>query len=74
MNVHDATEQAYRNGYEQGFKKGKANAVIHCKDCDHSVTLQMGLYSPVQRFCHLGGYFKSVSDTDFCSWAKKGTT
>ena len=23
MNVHDATEQAYRNGYEAGFKKAE---------------------------------------------------
>lgn len=23
MNVHDATEQAYKNGYEAGFKKAE---------------------------------------------------
>lgn len=72
MDIHTATEQAYKNGYAKGYADGRANAVIHCKDCDHSCALQMGLFSPTERFCRFfGGYMKPVNDTDFCSYAKR---
>lgn len=34
MNTHDATEQAYRNGYDAGYKAAKAE-IVRCKDCKH---------------------------------------
>jgi hypothetical protein len=35
MNPHDATEQAYRNGYGAGYKAAKDEIVL-CKDCKHT--------------------------------------
>lgn len=32
MNPHDATEQAYRNGYEAGYKAAK-DEIICCRNC-----------------------------------------
>lgn len=29
MKVHEATEQAYRNGYQKGYEDGKRDAVKH---------------------------------------------
>jgi hypothetical protein len=61
MNVHDATEAAYRNGYAKGYEDGKANAIIRCKDCER-------YYAP---FCfHPDGLYRP-KDTDFCSYAKR---
>jgi flagellar biosynthesis/type III secretory pathway protein FliH len=28
MNIHDATEQAYKNGYEKGYEQGKKDALL----------------------------------------------
>ena len=72
MDIHTATEQAYKNGYAKGYADGRASAVIHCEDCDYSCTLQSGPFSSAVRFCRFfGGYLKPVSNTDFCSYAKR---
>ena len=31
MYIHDATEQAYKNGYTKGYEEGKSASVVHAK-------------------------------------------
>lgn len=35
MNNHDATEQAFKNGYAQGIKDSN-NSIIKCEFCKHN--------------------------------------
>ena len=35
MDIHTITEQAYKNGYEQGYKDGRENSVVQI----HSIVL-----------------------------------
>ena len=63
MNIHDATEQAYKNGYEQGMKDALC-AITRCKGCTHSDTIdcsdgmvwcgRMCRYMKEDGFCSLG--------------------
>ena len=62
MNVHDATEQAYKNGYEEGYQRGKAEAVNE-KRTSYWVISSDGYY-PYCAACKRespGGFM-----TDFC--------
>ena len=34
MNIHDATEQAYKNGYQAAL-----DSITHCKECGNSDTI-----------------------------------
>lgn len=68
MNTHDATEQAYRNGYEAGYKAAKAE-IVRCKDCKHySPDNKKGLlHSPCDRI-----FAMSICKEDsFCSFGER---
>lgn len=64
MNPHDATEQAYRNGYEAGYKDGQASKVdiITCENCRYSKITGHRVFCTVFKF-HPGwdkdGYCKA---------------
>ena len=34
MNIYDATEQAYKNGYEQGYKDALNTITTACSTCE----------------------------------------
>ena len=63
MKRHDATELAYKNGYEQG-KKATLDSITHCKRCDSSDDEScpggrvwcntMGRYMKVDGHCSMG--------------------
>lgn len=42
MNEFDATEQAYKNGYDKGYADAKAE-LVRCKDCKY--------YNPIDSEC-----------------------
>lgn len=73
MNPHDATEQAYRNGYHKGIVDGyniATKEIIHCGECKYRTketrTTRAG-------YCGrrvVGSFFK-VSPDDFCSYGKR---
>ncbi len=65
MDVHDATEQAYKRGYEDG--KRDAVEVVRCKDCK----FWGGQYasnecSKITKLVH-PYYWLKTSPEDFCS-------
>lgn len=33
MNEYDVAEQAYKNGYAEGYKDGQQHGVIRCSEC-----------------------------------------
>lgn len=59
MNIHDATEQAFKNGYQAAL-----DAITRCKNCSHSDTIdcsdgmvwcsRMCRYMKEDGFCSFG--------------------
>lgn len=41
MNIHDATEQAYKNGWEDGYKKGLSDKILN-RDNPEQLLLALG--------------------------------
>lgn len=35
MTIHEATEQAYKNGYDAG-RRDAMKSIVRCKDCKHN--------------------------------------
>ena len=67
MNIHDATEQAYKNGYEQGVCDFQLS-ITHCKDCANSDTLQCSVgYVWCARMC------RYMKEDGFCSFGERGS-
>lgn len=64
MNPHDATEQAYRNGYEAGYNAAK-DEIVHCKDCVYSYFVSQ--YSKCE--CSRLGIL--LFSDDFCSFGER---
>lgn len=64
MNPHDATEQAYRNGYEAGYKAAK-DEIVHCKDCIHMSRLTNMLH------CAVWAMYHGMGDDGFCSYGER---
>jgi hypothetical protein len=68
MDIHSATEEAYKKGYEDGKREG----IVHCKDCKY--------YTPYCRVCNHPKLWTTeeaeldVTDNDFCSYAERTTT
>lgn len=70
MDVYDATEQAYVNGYSAGYSAGRRSMgdgveLVRCKDCKH--------YR--EGFCFCENWWKDdgfteVGADDFCSHGK----
>ena len=61
MKIHDATEIAYKNGYEQGKKDAMAS-IVHCKDCRYCTRDRLfGNY-----WCNVWAG-NTVKPDDFCS-------
>lgn len=73
MNIHDATEQAYKNGYEQG-KKDMRDYIkafcdenfAHCKNCSHSDTIDC---SDGMVWC--GRICRYMKEDGFCSFGER---
>jgi hypothetical protein len=68
MNPHDAIEQAYRNGYDAGYKAAK-DEIVRCKDCKY---YKPGKHFEDINFCYRLPYYAergglNTSDDDFCS-------
>lgn len=72
MNTHNATEQAYHNEYDAGYKAAKDEIVL-CKDCKY---YKLGKHFEDIRFCYRLPYYAekgglNVSGYDFCSYGKR---
>ena len=67
MDKHDATEQAYKNGYADAMA-----SVVHCKDCKHLVLTDEGEHNPCDCVCN---YWMTdgLVDDDFCSYGERRT-
>jgi hypothetical protein len=65
MNIHDATEQAYKNGYEQGMKDA-LDAITRCKNCSHSDTIDC---SKGMVWC--GRMCRYMKEDGFCSFGER---
>ena len=63
LEEHDATEQAYRNGYDAGYKAAK-DEIVRCKDCIFST-----FDSRYSRYICLRFRIVVYSD-DFCNYGK----
>ena len=64
MTSHDATEQAYRNGYDAGYKAAK-DEIVRCKDCKHLRNWQSAIYCAVWRIVH------GMGENGFCGYAER---
>ena len=64
MNPHDATEQAYRNGYDAGYNAAKDEIVI-CKDCKHHMNLNPMYY------CTVWGSVHGLGELGSCSYGER---
>lgn len=75
MNKYDATEQAYKNGYEQG-KKDMRDSIkdffdenfAHCKDCANSDNISC---SKGMVWC--GRMCRYMKEDGFCSLGERKT-
>jgi hypothetical protein len=67
MNIHDATEQAYKNGYAQGMKDALC-AITRCKNCSHSDTIDC---SDGMVWC--GRMCRYMKEDGFCSFGERKT-
>lgn len=66
MNSHDATEQAYRNGYEAGYKAAK-DEIVKCKNCVFGTW--KGTFFRCQIFSTGDSFVDPDFDSeDFCSY------
>ncbi len=65
MNVYDATEQAYKNGYRDGVNSVK---LVRCKDCHYGELDDPAL--PNQRFCKHNGCDWN-DENHFCSYGER---
>lgn len=67
MNIHDATEQAYKNGYAQGMKDA-LDAITRCKGCANSDTI--GCSDGMVWCARMCRYMK---EDGFCSFGERKT-
>ena len=66
MKMHDATEQAFKNGYEKGYVCGYNKAmseIVRCKDCKHYQYDAIFL----QGWCN----GRMVEKDDFCGYGER---
>lgn len=68
MNEHDATEQAYRNGYDAGYKAAK-DEIVRCKDCKDYRKNPYGLSDDM--ICMCWSDFLPTEPDDFCSYGER---
>ena len=70
MKTHDATEQAYKNGYSKGFEDGKRGAVevVRCRQCKHWKD-GINACTDEKKFCEIGFYM--IGKDGFCSFGEK---
>jgi hypothetical protein len=61
MTPHDATEQAYRNGYEAGYKAAK-DEMVRCKDCKHQRNWRPMCYCTIWKTVH------GMGEDGFCGY------
>lgn len=66
MNPHDATEQAYRNGYDTGYKAAKAE-IVRCKDCKHYKNESYPYRPNAHMMCTCWNDYLPTEPDDFCS-------
>lgn len=72
MNLHNATEQAYRNGYDAGYNKGwivgceqAMKGIVRCKDCIHMSRLINMVH------CNTWERFNGMGEDGFCSYGER---
>lgn len=70
MHNHDATEIAYKNGYEAGYAKGKEKSVevVRCISCKKRNTVNC----PFEDIYHEYPWLATKHD-DFCSYGERRT-
>ena len=75
MNLHDATEQAFTNGYSAGYEAGRRSAVggdvtsvVRCKNCKHWKNVLPDC-TEHKKFCEIGLYL--VEENGYCSFGEK---
>lgn len=76
MNIHDATEQAYKNGYEQGLKDAGMNKYGGINDMPHCEKRIYGLWYQMLRRCydttqHNRPQGRAYADCEVCSRWKR---
>lgn len=64
MNEHDATEQAYCNGYEAGCAAANAQ-IVRCKDCKHMSRLINMVH------CDAWERFNGMGEDGFCNYGER---
>lgn len=65
MDIHNATEIAYKNGYEQGMKDA-LHAITRCKDCANSDNISC---SKGMVWC--GRMCRYMKEDGFCSFGER---
>ena len=69
MNEHDTTEQAYRNGYEAGYKAARVE-IVRCKDCKYGKKDRK--YIHCQHFDSGDSFIdEDFNPDDFCSYGER---
>lgn len=69
MNKHDATEVAWKNGYEEGMKDGHdemLSRITFCAECDGVD----GTFQTAEK-CYCHRMKMMVEPADYCSFGKK---
>jgi hypothetical protein len=63
MWIHDATEQAYKHGYDDAMA-----SIVRCKDCKW---VEKG--KDYEAYCNhwKSGLYANVKDDDFCSYGER---
>ena len=64
MNPHDATEQAYRNGYEAGYNAAK-DEIVRCKECKYLEKWRTMCYCKIWRIVH------GMGENGFCGYGER---
>lgn len=72
MNIHDATEQAYRNGYAKGREDALAADVVEVVRCEKCFFAEMvvDIIGDPHLFCAECN-FREVDFDDYCSKGKR---
>lgn len=69
MNIYDATEAAYKNGYIKGHADAKAE-IVPCKDCRRFEPWKDDI-GGCKREYEENGISKAWREDDFCSYAER---